>query len=256
MTAARIIVMGGLELPLDLGFSTRRTLGISVTPDLRLVVQAPAGTEPAAVEAKVKRKADWVIRQVRYFEQFQPIPIPREYVSGESHLYLGRQYRLKVRRGPAEVKLLAGCFWVTLRPPFSGRLVERLLYSWYRARAEAVFARRLRRVLSEMPELRNGELTYSVRRMRTRWGSCSPDGRLTLNIELIKAPLSCVDYVLVHELAHLLVFGHGPRFWELVAAHRPDHATWRRWLRAHSHELHAALDHAGDGHAGAPAKEA
>ena len=216
--------MGGIELPLDLGFSARRTLGISVTPDLRVVVQAPSGSEPAAVEARVKRRADWVIRQVRYFEQFQPMPIPREYVSGESHLYLGRQYRLKVRRGPAEVKLLAGCFWVTLRPPFPALLIERLLYGWYRARAEAVFARRLQRVLSEMPELRKGELAYSVRRMRTRWGSCSPDGRLTFNIELVKAPLSCVDYVLVHELAHRLIPNHGRAFYGLLRRCLPD---WR-----------------------------
>lgn len=224
MTRSHAITVGGLDLPLDLGFSARRTLGISVTPDLRLVVQAPTGSEPAAIEARIRRRADWVIRQVRYFEQFQPIPIPREYVSGESHLYLGKQYRLKLRRGASEVKLMAGCFWVTVRPPFTGRVIERLLYGWYRARAEAVFGRRLQRVLSEMPELRKGEVVYSVRQMRARWGSCSPAGRLTLNTELVKAPLSCVDYVLVHELAHRLVPNHGRAFYGLLRRCLPD---WR-----------------------------
>lgn len=230
MTRPDAIIVGGLELPLDLGFSTRRTLGISVTPDLRLVVQAPTGSTPAAIEARVQRRADWVIRQVRHFEQFHPLPVPREYVNGETHHYLGRQYRLKVKRGAAEVKLMAGCFWVTARPPFSGRLIERLLYGWYRTRAEAVFARRLQRVLSDIPELRKGELAYSVRRMRTRWGSCSPSGRLTLNLELVKAPLSCVDYVLVHELAHRLVPDHGRAFYALLRRCLPDWQERRRRL--------------------------
>ncbi len=82
----------------------------------------------------------------------------------------------------------------------------------------------------------------ALRDPRTRWGSASRDGRLMLSWRLILAPPEALETVVVHELAHLRIFGHGPRFWALVASRRPDHADWRRWLRRHSLELHDALN--------------
>ncbi len=84
----------------------------------------------------------------------------------------------------------------------------------------------------------------AIRDPRTRWGSASREGRLMLSWRLVLAPPEALETVVVHELAHLRVFGHGPRFWSLVAERRPDHAEWRRWLRRHSYELHHALDEA------------
>lgn len=82
----------------------------------------------------------------------------------------------------------------------------------------------------------------SIRDQRTRWGSASRHGRLAFSWRLVLAPDDALDTVVIHELAHLRVFGHGPRFWSLVASRRPDHARWRKWLRDHSTELHSALD--------------
>jgi predicted metal-dependent hydrolase len=82
----------------------------------------------------------------------------------------------------------------------------------------------------------------SIRDQRTRWGSASRTGRLSFSWRLILAPPEALETVVIHELAHLRVFGHGPRFWAVVASRRPDHAAWRRWLRVHSTELHTALD--------------
>ena len=82
----------------------------------------------------------------------------------------------------------------------------------------------------------------TLRDTRSRWGSASRKGTLSFSWRLVLAPPEALETVVIHELAHLRVFGHGSRFWALVAAERPDHAEWRRWLRAHSHELHAALD--------------
>jgi len=85
----------------------------------------------------------------------------------------------------------------------------------------------------------------ALRDPRSRWGSASRDGRLMLSWRLVLAPPEALETVVIHELAHLRVFGHGPRFWALVASRRPDHQVWRRWLRTHSLELHGALDEAG-----------
>ena len=82
----------------------------------------------------------------------------------------------------------------------------------------------------------------TLRDPRTRWGSASREGKLMLSWRLVLAPPEALETVVIHELAHLRVFGHGDAFWALVASRRPDHAAWRRWLRTHSLELHAALD--------------
>jgi predicted metal-dependent hydrolase len=82
---------------------------------------------------------------------------------------------------------------------------------------------------------------FALRDPRTRWGSASRRGRLSFSWRLVLAPPPALETVVVHELAHLRVFGHGPRFWDLVASRQPDHRTWRRWLHDHSAELHGAL---------------
>ena len=90
-------------------------------------------------------------------------------------------------------------------------------------------------------------VSVGVRDQRTRWGSASRRGRLSFSWRLILAPPEALETVVIHELAHLRVFGHGAAFWALVASRRPDHATWRKWLHDHSHELHGALDDTGRG---------
>jgi hypothetical protein len=82
----------------------------------------------------------------------------------------------------------------------------------------------------------------SIRDQRTRWGSASRAGRLSFSWRLILAPPDALETVVVHELAHLRVFGHGARFWAVVAGRRPDHRLWQRWLRDHAFELHALFD--------------
>jgi predicted metal-dependent hydrolase len=114
-----------------------------------------------------------------------------------------------------------------------------VLEAWLRERAEEAIDRAIER---HRPEMRVRPDRVSLRDPRTRWGSASRNGTLSFSWRLICAPPAALETVVIHELAHLRVFGHGPRFWELVTAHRPDHLVWRRWLRAHSQELHAALD--------------
>jgi predicted metal-dependent hydrolase len=119
------------------------------------------------------------------------------------------------------------------------RSMATLLEAWLKPRARIAIEREIRRhadALGVAPE------AISIRDQRTRWGSASRQGRLAFSWRLVLAPPEALETVVVHELAHLRVFGHGPRFWALVATRRPDHRTWRRWLHDHSAELHGALD--------------
>jgi hypothetical protein len=116
--------------------------------------------------------------------------------------------------------------------------VAAVLEAWLRDRARELIEleiARHARALGVQPA------AVSVRDQRSRWGSASRRRRLSFSWRLVLAPPEALETVVVHELAHLRVFGHGPGFWELVAGRRPDHLVWRRWLRDHSHELHVAL---------------
>jgi predicted metal-dependent hydrolase len=116
-----------------------------------------------------------------------------------------------------------------------------VLEAWLKPRARAAIEREIGR---HAAALGVDPVAVSIRDQRTRWGSASRHGRLAFSWRLVLAPPEALETVVVHELAHLRVFGHGPRFWAVVASRRPDHATWRRWLRDHSAELHGALDDA------------
>ena len=190
---------------------------IKVHPDCRIQVAAPEQSDDAEVLAAVKKRGRWIYKQLRDFRTRLEHLTPRQYVSGESHYYLGKQYLLKVIEAPSEaqgVKLLRGKLEVTIRQKNAGK-VHRLLSDWYKARAKEIFAKRLDAMLDqalwvdERPPLR-------ILTMQTQWGSCSPQGRLTLNPHLVKAPQECIDYVILHELCHIAEHNHSERFYRLM----------------------------------------
>ena len=119
------------------------------------------------------------------------------------------------------------------------RPVPVVLTEWLRDRARRALERE---IASHAPALKVEPAGFALRDPRSRWGSASREGRLSFSWRLVLAPPQALETVVVHELAHLRVFGHGPRFWALVASRRPDHVEWRRWLAAHSLELHGALE--------------
>ena len=196
---------------------------IKVHPDCRIEVTAPAEADDNAVLAAVKKRGRWIYQQLRDFRQQSAYVTPRQYISGESHYYLGKQYLLKVLEDPdskPQVKLLRGKLEVTLRQKNAAK-VEQLLSDWYKVRAKEVFAKRLDVLLeqtlwvTERPPLR-------MLTMHTQWGSCSPQGRLTLNPHLVKAPRECIDYVILHELCHLAEHNHSERFYRLLSQVMPS----------------------------------
>jgi hypothetical protein len=205
--------------------SNRKTLAIAVQPDTAVLVTAPRRADLDVIKFKVRRRALWIRRQQTFFRAFLP-PIPeRRYVGGETHRYLGRQYRLKFIHGAEEgVKLKGQFFWVIARRKDPAR-VRALLKEWYAASARKVFERSLitgiRRLNGRVKDVPRVQL----RGMPKRWGSCTKRGLIYLNPELVKAPVSCVDYVLIHELCHLLHPNHGRDFYALLRRMMPDWET-------------------------------
>ena len=207
--------------------SRRRTIGIIVEPDSRVVVLAPLAADQQRVEQLVRRRLPWIRRQRRSFEALPPPPLPRQWVAGETHRYLGRQYRLKLQTGKERsVRLSGGYFVVTLESPTNRAAVQRLVEAWYRENAKVLLANRVRRVLASTTWLDSQIPPITIRVLRLRWGSTTGAGRISFNRDLIKLPLPCIDYVVAHELVHLAIPSHRPSFWRMLARVMPD---WKRW---------------------------
>ncbi len=202
----------------------RTTLEIGVEPDATVVVAAPRNASREAIAKKVRKRAAWVRRQQRFFSQYLPRTPKRRFVAGETHLYLGRQYRLKVvPHAEAAVKLTRGFIVVQSREPDRTEITRELVEGWYRDRARAEFVERLEVNLARFPEpefFRPQGLI--VQQLRQRWGSMSPTLRLLLNRRLIEAPVDAIDYVITHELCHIAEPHHGPAFFDLLARVLPD----------------------------------
>lgn len=200
---------------------SRRTLGIEVHPDGRVLVRAPTDCPEEVIAERVRKRAAWISRQLAEFERYSPRTPARHYVSGESHLYLGRQYRLKVLRGDSpSVKLGRSELFVTSPEHAGPEHVRAVLQRWYRERAKVLFDEALDTSLARFEAMERPRLI--VRSMRSRWGSLSTAGTMTLNVALVRAPRACIEYVVTHELCHRKHRDHSADFYRLLGGAMPD----------------------------------
>jgi len=207
--------------------SDRKTLAIEVHPDLSVKVVAPKKTTLKEINGKVVKRAAWIVKQQHFFDQFLPRTPPREFVSGETHYYLGKRYLLKVRKGKEEqVKLKGGELFVYTKSTSNRNKIKQLLASWYRNHALRKFNNSIDRQLKSFKSFKVDRPKLVVKRMAKRWGSCTINGTVVLNPEIIKAPSKCIDYVVLHELCHLVHHRHDGKFYALQGKIMPD---WERW---------------------------
>jgi predicted metal-dependent hydrolase len=206
-------------------FSARATMAITVFPDNAIRVIAPEGTSQEEIELRLRKRARWIIRQFMHFEQFRPRSPARRYIGGETHLYLGRQYRLKLRKSSEEEVKLKGAFLCVASPEHHApQVVKHLVSGWYREKSRVRIAGRFEVISARFEKMGCRPPVPIFRSMPRRWGSLSGSGRISLNPDLIRAPITCIDYVITHELVHLIHPHHGPAFYDLLETLMPD---WR-----------------------------
>ena len=200
------------------------------------MVHAPAGISDEKIRQAVESKRQWIHEKIKHPQKYMALPHPpgKELVSGESALYLGRQYRIEVvKRGLAEVK-----FSHRFLVPAAGKKRTEVLKDWYLNRATEKLMPRVtvhsRALGVDVAQVRIVDLRY-------RWGSCSLKNNVTLNWRLIKAPMFVIDYVIVHELAHLIESNHTPRFWSIVRAQTPTMEKAKNWLKEYGQLLEQAI---------------
>jgi predicted metal-dependent hydrolase len=217
------ISFGKENIGFSLKRSDRRTLAITVRPDTSVVVTAPKKAAIQTIKAKVRKRVVWILRQRAFFEEYLPPVLPRHYIGGETHRYLGRQYRLKIAEGTKEsVTLNRPHICIAVRNKKDTNRVKRLVDTWFTARARIAFERSLVACLPTVRAHVTSTPKLLLRRMPKRWGSWTKRGAIYLNPELVKAPRSCIDYVITHELCHLVHGNHGEDFYNLLRRVMPD----------------------------------
>ena len=216
--------------------SRRKTVAIEVHPDGRVIVRAPLRASRLQIEQFVAQKQDWIRRkqaeaQDIRLRQAELRPAQPQFKPGETFLFLGEAYPLAIVDQQPGPLLLDGRFYLRRDDlPRAAQVFE----AWYKAQARLIFETRLAE-LSRLNGFQAGKLRLSS--ARTRWGSCSSQGTISLTWRLVMAPPTIIDYVIVHELVHLVENNHSSRFWVKVEAILPDYRARRKWLKVNGHRL-------------------
>lgn len=216
-----------MELNYKIVFSKRKTLTITVERDRSVVVTAPEGTSPEKIRQIVESRKLWIYEKTRHAQKYSPLPHApgKEMVAGESLLYLGRQYRIELTNEGDKIR-----FEQKFLIPRTLTDKSATFKKWLMTKAEEKI---LPRVATHAKNLGVAYKQAKIGDGKYRWGSCTPNDNVIFNWRLIKAPMFVIDYVVVHELAHLIENNHTPEFWNIVRAQTPTMEKAKAWLQKH-----------------------
>lgn len=218
------ITYGTTTIEYCIDYGNRKTLGISVLPDGSVILKAPVDATLEDIQGRVHHRAAWILRQKRYFESFGVPSTDRQYISGESHLYLGRQYMLRVRESDTNA---VHCHNNIIEIECKDKQDSgKILQQWYTERAKIKFHEYAKPIVEHFVVYGVKPMSISVKKMEKRWGYCTKDGNIYLNPRLVCAPRCCVEYVITHEMCHLVYRNHSKDFYMLLAREMP---RWERW---------------------------
>lgn len=208
----------------------KKRILIEVHPNGVVEVKAPRFVSQKQVQKVVESNIVWIEKQKQKYQTQKESYFPYQYLQGEEHYFLGERYSLNleiVSAGKNQVALFKQCFHIQTQDL---NKVEKLLDIWYKQQAKTIFTQRLTSLIKHTPWV-NEIPPIKIRKMKTRWGSCSHSGNINLNLHLVKAPIDCIDYVIVHELCHLKEFNHSRRFYALMSKAMPNWLTIKNQLQ-------------------------
>lgn len=222
------IQYGATIIDYDIEFAQRKTLSICVNPDSSVCLRAPIDATLEQIQQKVHKRASWILKQKRFFESFGTSTTKRQYISGESYLYLGRQYMLRVKESNVNaVHYQNNIIEIECRHKKDAGI---LLQTWYRQRANVKFQEYAQPIIEQFSIYGVKPQSLSIKKMDKRWGYCTIDGHITLNPRLICAPRCCIEYVITHELCHLIYRSHNKEFYALLTKEMPHWEKWKNKL--------------------------
>lgn len=212
-------------------YSDRKTVSIVVERDRSVVVRVPVNTDTATIEAIVEKKKRWISEKIGHYQKY-PSPVPqKEFVSGESLLYIGKPYQLYVLEEDFDGIRFDGKFSISLK---NQPIANVLFREWYFNAANKIIVPKAVALAKQIGVSFN---KINILDLRFRWGSCTPKNNIHFNWRLIKAPMNVIEYIIVHELVHLLEPNHSSEFWNRVKAAYPPYPAARKWLESSGNKL-------------------
>lgn len=221
--------------------SNRKTIGISVKIDGNVKISAPLYIGEEEIREIVKEKAGWIYKKLIEIDAIKLNTISKEFRSGEKYFYIGKEYILKVINKNQDMA------WATLLDDYifiyipyglafenQKQLIKETLIKWYKERFSEIAKERIYKYSKDLDVK---PINVAIRDQKTRWGSCSSKGNINLNWRLIMAPIDIIDYVIVHELCHLVHMNHSSDFWDLVGYVVPDYKERKKWLKENGYKL-------------------
>jgi predicted metal-dependent hydrolase len=224
--------------------SSRKTIGIIVNADQELLVRSPKRTSIRQIKSLLTKKEDWIIKKLAKMSEIKAPPKTKDFISGETFLYLGKEFKLKLtaETGLNELKVILEQDRVAVHYPAELEkhkqkrkiAVREQLISWYRSQAK--------KEINKLINLHKVNLNVEpnrivIKKQKKRWGSCSSKKNLNFNWKIIMAPLKVIEYLTVHELVHLIHPNHSKKFWQTVAEIIPDYNEQKEWLRINGRRL-------------------
>ncbi|EYE87343.1 hypothetical protein Q428_13785 [Fervidicella metallireducens AeB] len=210
-----------------------KNINLNVRPNMDVIVSASNDVPIEYILDFVKRKADWILKRIDYFKCVQSeVSTNKEIVSGETYKYLGKQYRLRVVESKYEfVKYERGFIYLYVNDKSNYKRKEILINRWFKERASITFNEILNKLYIIFKKYNISKPNLEIRKMKVRWGSCiKSSNKIVLNIDLIKAPKYCIEYVILHELIHLIYENHDKQFYDLLTILMPDWQTRKKIL--------------------------
>ena len=202
------------EIEYQVKYSTRRTLGISINPLTGVVARVPYRTPDRVIEKMIRDKSGWIRKILIYHSSLKKIDNRSGFKEGDKVLFLGKDHHLKIIQSPKHFVRRNGdnVIEVGTLDPGNQEIIRALLEKWYRISAKELFPLKLAEILNRYKDYKFSPTGFSVKVMKSRWGSCTSKGKISLSYDLIRLDVIYVEYVIIHELCHLKHHNHGESY--------------------------------------------
>ncbi|MBU3204072.1 M48 family metallopeptidase [Clostridium algidicarnis] len=225
------------KIEYEIIYSKRKTMEISIKPPDKITVRVPMRLPKYKIIERLTEKGDWILKHLNNFKTIDYKPINREFINGEKLLYLGREYNLIIYedylREKPEVYIEEGHIVVNFKENNKAD-VEKSLELWYRKEALNYILgsiKQYEKIFNKKPK------AIVVKEQKKRWGSCTYDNRLLFNWRCVMARPQAIDYVILHEMCHMVHKDHSKNFWNLVESIMPSYKEEKQWLKINGHKL-------------------
>ncbi len=224
------IIYKDIKIEFNVQYRDRRTFSIQIEPPDRVLIVSPLGLSGDFIKEKVREKGSWILKKLKEFSDIGYRDQGRRFMTGEFFLYLGKNYPLKIvknKRKIPKVFFLNNKFYLEAQGPGQDKM-RRAMEKWYRKEAAGFIEGRIDYFSSIVGK---GPNTFKVKQQKRRWGSCTSSGDIYFNWKIIMAPPGIIDYLVAHELCHLVYGDHSRRYWQKVGSVMGDYKERRKWLK-------------------------